>query len=136
MKYLSHIVFLMYKWYKFMRNISIFEHIPIEKKWYRSECFRKLKYHQTTALYSEKLIRIKRSINGQTILKLKKSPWNVCNNCDVSTFLFWSWTVYCSSIHHFFFITIDLNLKKTFLKARLKRIKERMKIVKKNPDAR
>lgn len=36
----------------------------------------------------------------------------------------------------FFFITIDLNLKKTFLKARLKRIKERMNIVKKHPDAR
>lgn len=35
---------------------------------------KKLKYHQTTALYSEKLIRIKRSINEQTILKLKKKP--------------------------------------------------------------
>lgn len=36
----------------------------------------------------------------------------------------------------FFYITIDLNLKKTFLKARLKRIKERMNIVKKKTQLR
>lgn len=63
MKYLSIIVFLTYKWYKFMKNICISEHVPIEKKSDRSECFKKLKYHPTTALYSEKLIRIKWSIN-------------------------------------------------------------------------
>lgn len=131
MKYLSHIVFLTYKWYKFMKNICKFDHIPIEKKWYRSECFKNLKYHQTTALYSEKLMRIKRSINEHTILKLKK-PWNFCNNCDIfHFFLFWLWTVECSSKHHFFWWLFDLNLKKNVFKGAIKEIQERLNIVKK-----
>lgn len=115
MKYLSHIVFLMYKWYKFMRNISIFEHIPIEKKWYRSECFRKMKYHQTTALYSEKLIRIKRSINGQTILKQKKkNPWNFCNKCDMFQRFYFDREQFNISLYTTFLWLFDLNLKNRF----------------------
>lgn len=131
MKYLSHIVFLTYKWYKFMKNICKFDHIPIEKKWYRSECFKNLKYHQTTALYSETLMRIKRSINEHTILKLKKPEIFAIIVIYFIFFLFWLWTVECSSIHHFFWWFFDLNLKKNVFKGAIKEIQERLNIVKK-----
>lgn len=63
MKYFLIIVFFMYKWYKFMKNICIFEYILIEKKSDWLECFKKLKYYLIIVLYFEKLIRIKWLIN-------------------------------------------------------------------------